>query len=252
MRKVLLRVFPLVFSVFILQCASYTINVATVPAKQVEIYVNEEYKATTDSNGTAAVKIEGVSFEGTQFIEAKSADYYGFVTVSYGKNILPEMQNVYSAVNRNPTAGQRTAKMRYDIVFIVPESATTPSPRTDLKMAAPEDDAQFWDEAELDQHFEQCVYLATKNEKEAFKKLSFGEKQVFWDDFWQKRDSDRSTGWNEFKIQYFERVQHANRKFSVQPKAGWKTDRGRVWIVYGPPDEVELFPQQMEAAAHEI
>lgn len=242
----------LIPAVLFLHCASYTINVATIPARRVEIFVNQEYKATTDENGTASVKIERVSFENSQLIEAKAENYYGCVTVSYRKNVLPEMQNVCSVVNRDPKAGQKTAKIQYDIVFVVPKKTeVTPVPII-AETEPPLVETQFWDEKTLNARFEQSGYLSTRKEKADFKKLSFAEKQIFWDNFWQQRDTDPATELNEFRIHYFERVEIANRRFSLQQKEGWKTDQGRVWILYGQPDEVESYPQQLETPAYEI
>jgi len=245
-------VLALVLAVAFFRCASYTINVATIPARRVEIFVNQEYKATSDENGTASVKIERVSFEGSQLIEAKAENYYGCVTVGYGKNYLPDMQNVYSVVNRDPKNGQKTAKMQYDIVFVVPEKTTATTVPGITAAEPPPEEPQFLDENSLNERFEQSGYLATKKEKADFNKLSFAEKQIFWDNFWQPRDTDPATAVNEFRIQYFGRVQIANRRFSLQQKEGWKTDQGRVWILYGQPDEVETYSQQMETPAYEI
>ncbi|MFZ5517540.1 MAG: GWxTD domain-containing protein [Candidatus Zhuqueibacterota bacterium] len=252
MRRIVLIILSLFISVLFMQCTSYTINVATVPAKKVEIYVNDEYKATTDENGTATMKIDGASFEEMQLVEAKADNYYGFVSVSYGKGVSPETQNVYSVVNPNPKEGKQKAKMHYNIVFMIPEGETTQPRFVESKIAAIKEDTSFLDESELDSRFEQCAYIATKKEKDDFEKLSFEEKKIFWRNFWQKRDLDLSTEINEFQIQYFDRVRKANKEFSVQKKEGWETDRGRVLILYGDPDEVELFPQLMETKAYEI
>lgn len=252
MKTKFLPVFLTFISILLIQCANYTINVATVPAKKVEIFVNEQYKATTDKDGTATLKIEGVSFEEMQLIEARSENYHGFVNVSYGKGIAPDMQNVYSVVNRNPKESKKKAKLRYDIVFMVPEAGESQPDLADSKFASMKEDASFLDETEIDTRFEQCAYIADKREKDDFKKLSFEEKKIFWRNFWQKRDLDTSTEINEFQIQYFERVRKADKEFSVQKKDGWETDRGRALILYGDADEVEMFPQQPDTRAYEI
>lgn len=252
MKKVILPIFILFISIFFTQCASYTINVATVPAKEVEIFVNEEYKATTDENGTATFKINGVSFEEMQYIEARADNYRGYANVSYGKGISSDMQNIYSVVNRNPKEGKKNAKLRYDIVFMIPGLEGEQVGPPESKIMALKEDATFLDETEIDNRFEQCAFIATKEEKNDFKKLTFEEKKIFWENFWKNRDLDKSTEINEFQIQYFERVRKADKEFSAQKKAGWQTDRGRVFILYGEADEVELFPQQMDSKAYEI
>ncbi len=60
--------------------------------------------------------------------------------------------------------------------------------------------------------------------------------------FWAKRDPTPGTVENETKTEFYRRVQVANENFSYLRKAGWKTDRGRVYIVYGEPDQIEDYP----------
>lgn len=108
-------------------------------------------------------------------------------------------------------------------------------------------------EAELDKEFAMARYIATPEEINRYKQLK-GEdaKRKFLADFWGKRDPDKSTPINEMKIEYFKRVEYANQHFSVGNKEGWKTDRGRVYIMYGPPDEYERHPSEVDSKPYEI
>jgi len=84
--------------------------------------------------------------------------------------------------------------------------------------------------------------ILTQAERDAFKKLATDdEREKFIEDFWNSRDSDPDTEENEFKDQYFERVAYANEHFS-SGKPGRLTDRGRIYIKFGKPDEVESHP----------
>ena len=84
--------------------------------------------------------------------------------------------------------------------------------------------------------------LVTQSEREAWKKLETdNEREKFIEDFWHSRDPDPDTQENEFKEQFFERVAYANERFS-SGKAGRLTDRGRIYIKFGKPDEVESHP----------
>jgi GWxTD domain-containing protein len=85
-------------------------------------------------------------------------------------------------------------------------------------------------------------YIITKPELEAFKKLqTIEEKENFIATFWNRRDPDPDTEENEFREEYYQRIQYANEKFT-SGIPGWKTDRGRIYITFGKPDSVESHP----------
>jgi len=84
--------------------------------------------------------------------------------------------------------------------------------------------------------------ILTQAERDAFKKLATDdEREKFIEDFWRVRDPDPDTEENEFKQQFYERVAYANEHFS-SGKPGRMTDRGRIYIKFGKPDEVESHP----------
>ena len=78
-------------------------------------------------------------------------------------------------------------------------------------------------------------YIITGQEKKAFLKLPDSEKDQFIEEFWKRRDPDPYTEENEFKTEYLKRVEEAARLFARESKAGWVTDRGRIYILFGPP-----------------
>lgn len=89
---------------------------------------------------------------------------------------------------------------------------------------------------------EDGVYLITDEEKEIFKSLTTAEeKEQFIEQFWARRDSDPKTPVNEFKEEHYRRIAYAKDHFS-SGLPGWRTDRGRVYIIYGPPDEIQRHP----------
>ena len=86
------------------------------------------------------------------------------------------------------------------------------------------------------------AYIISDSEREAFKKLATDdEREQFIEAFWRRRDPDPDTDENEYKEEYFERIAHANEKFA-SGVPGWKTDRGRTYIMFGKPDSVESHP----------
>ena len=86
------------------------------------------------------------------------------------------------------------------------------------------------------------TYVITDEERKAFKKLATDdERERFIEEFWRRRDPDPDTDENEFKEEYYERIAYANEHFA-SGIPGWKTDRGRIWIMYGKPDGRETHP----------
>jgi GWxTD domain-containing protein len=86
---------------------------------------------------------------------------------------------------------------------------------------------------------EDVTYIITEEERRAFKRLSTDdERENFIEQFWLRRDPTPDTEENEYKEEHYRRIAYANQNFpSGIP--GWKTDRGRFYIMYGPPDEID-------------
>src|SRR5712664_4230306 len=86
------------------------------------------------------------------------------------------------------------------------------------------------------------AYIITDEERKAFKKLETDEeRERFIEEFWRRRDPDPDTDENEFREEYYERIAYANEHYA-SGIPGWKTDRGRIYIMYGKPDEIESHP----------
>jgi GWxTD domain-containing protein len=91
---------------------------------------------------------------------------------------------------------------------------------------------------------EDVAYIITDAERNAFKRLGTDEeREHFIEQFWQRRDPTPDTPRNEFKEEHYRRIAFANEHFSVPAGIpGWKTDRGRIYIMFGPPDEIDAHP----------
>ncbi len=89
---------------------------------------------------------------------------------------------------------------------------------------------------------EEVPYVITNEERAAFKKLSTDdEREQFIEQFWERRNPSPGSAENEFKEEYYRRIAYANEHYS-SGIPGWKTDRGRIYIMYGPADEIESHP----------
>lgn len=107
-------------------------------------------------------------------------------------------------------------------------------------------------EKKLDEMFDKCRYIATKDEKKVYKKLKLDSKRKFMTNFWRSRDTDKSTPVNEYMLNYFQRIAISNARFHSGQKDGWRTHCGRVYIMYGEPDEIERFPSSIGRKPYEI
>src|SRR5690348_14732933 len=89
---------------------------------------------------------------------------------------------------------------------------------------------------------EDVTYIITDEEKAAFKRLQTDEeREQFIEQFWLRRDPTPDTAENEFKEEHYRRIAYANERYA-SGIPGWKTDRGRIYITFGPPDENESHP----------
>jgi len=88
---------------------------------------------------------------------------------------------------------------------------------------------------------EDVVYIIDDKERAAFQRLASDEERVkFIEQFWLRRDPTPGTPINEFKDEHYRRIAFANERFHMASgRQGWLTDRGHMYIVYGPPDELE-------------
>lgn len=89
---------------------------------------------------------------------------------------------------------------------------------------------------------EDVFYIITDEEKTAFKRLATDdEREQFIEQFWLRRDPSPDTQENEYKEEHYRRIAYTNERFA-SGIPGWKTDRGRIYITFGPADEVESHP----------
>jgi len=85
-------------------------------------------------------------------------------------------------------------------------------------------------------------YIITKKEERTFLDIPKKDRGKFIEEFWNRRDPDPSTEENEFKMEYFDRMEKADELFVSEGKPGWMTDRGRIYILFGPPMDRITYP----------
>jgi GWxTD domain-containing protein len=133
---------------------------------------------------------------------------------------------------------------------VQPQSAQPATPIDPLKRAIPEKQRKANAKAlkiELSKTYrkwldEDVRWIITDQERSAFMQLSNDEERdQFIEAFWQRRDPTPDTEENEFKEEHYRRIAYANEHYAAGIP-GWKSDRGRIYIVFGPADEIESHP----------
>jgi len=149
------------------------------------------------------------------------------------------------------TSGAQASRRRKFFVYREKDQQTTAQ---EISTAAFEFLAQVYrsrTEKELNKEFETARYISSNEEKKIYGALKPEGKRDFLAKFWQKRDQSPETPRNEYRENYLALVKFANDNFSGF-REGWKTDMGRILLVYGQPDEIERFPSSNDARAHQI
>jgi GWxTD domain-containing protein len=89
---------------------------------------------------------------------------------------------------------------------------------------------------------QEVTYIISDEERKAFMSLSNDEERdAFIENFWLRRNPNPDSPENEFREEHYRRIAYANEHFAAG-KPGWKTDRGRIYISWGPPDNIESHP----------
>ncbi|MFB0564695.1 MAG: GWxTD domain-containing protein [Candidatus Aminicenantaceae bacterium] len=101
---------------------------------------------------------------------------------------------------------------------------------------------------------EEVIYIITKREKDVFLQLETDKgRDIFIEAFWKQRDPTPGTPQNEFKQEHYRRFSYATEFFGRgTPRPGWKTDQGRIYIILGPPNNIEEYENVMNVHPTQI
>jgi len=156
---------------------------------------------------------------------------------------------ILSIFEDSTQVGLSTAKRFYLINQSVKVSNTTTISNLDVKSS----EFGILSEEECDQLFDVSDPIARKGDSDSYAKLQTLEsKRKFLFNFWKMRDQIPETPKNEFKEEYLERVRYVDQKYRTFVKRGAKTDRGRVHLQYGEPDEIDNYPSEYNMKPYEI
>jgi GWxTD domain-containing protein len=106
---------------------------------------------------------------------------------------------------------------------------------------------------ELGEEFRIAKYVTQSEDIKAFDKLTTGEaRQEFLQKFWSRVEKEELGRLNFTRSVYLQRVQTANQRYKTYAKEGWRTDQGRVLVLYGEPDEIQRFTNSSDSKPYEI
>ena len=97
----------------------------------------------------------------------------------------------------------------------------------------------------------QLKYIATSDEYKRLRQAEPRDRERLFRDFWKQRDPSPNSEQNELMDEYYHRVQYATENFGTN-REGWETDRGRIYVTYGPPSDIERHPFEASSRPYEI
>ena len=98
---------------------------------------------------------------------------------------------------------------------------------------------------------DQLQYIATPREMDRLNKAREPERDSLWREFWATFDPTPNTRYNEKEAEYFERIVYAERNFA-NGDLGWRSDRARIFVKHGPPDEIQRYPYEIDSYPYVI
>lgn len=216
----------------------YDVNTHTLPGSDL-ILVQQ----LLDNNGkTLESKKKTVAQNNNSIVEAGVFNLKKYPTGSYTLRL--------SLFQDSLNVGIASSKRFYLInPSVKPVSDMTILSNTDMKSS----EYGIYSEEECDELFEVCGPIATAQDKDTYARLkTLDSKREFLFKFWKARDMEPDTPKNEFKEEYMDRVAFVESRYKAFNKRGVKTDRGRIYLVYGEPDEVDYYPNDYNTKPYEI
>jgi GWxTD domain-containing protein len=182
---------------------------------------------------------------------SKSRSYTGGNAVEVGTtNVTSIASGRYTYVFRvSDAGGAEVARSEKTFYIYNPHIQPTPASAVVVKSA----ELAGLSAEELAEEFRQAQYYATDEEIRTFARLTdAGARREFLAKFWVEVEKGRMDRPPMRRTDYLRRISIANERYRSQAREGWRTDRGRVFMLYGEPDAIERFPSSTENKPYEI
>ena len=193
-----------------------------------------------DSNFSHAefyFEIYNLLFSGTNVITSFTMSY---LVKNESNDIIFNFSRNYSKPNEAisinfpiPINALNTGEYRLEIEVIDEDTKDTASAWTTFSIYRSPMDLRFVD---FDKAVDMLRVIATNKEIKGLKKVSQQNRQVALKNFWKSKDPTPGTIENEYMIEFYSRINYANKVFKSPGKEGWNTDRGKIYIRFGAPD----------------
>lgn len=188
-------------------------------------------------------------------------DFNGDYQVIY--DIMKRDRPVFSDTSLFPSTGRLTGRLeRLKVDTFQPGlytmSMTVLSPGHKLELAREAEFVIGWSvlavvKTDWETAVEQLRYIASGDEMKKLSKSPAEDRMRLWEEFWKSKDPTPSTLENELEDEYYRRVRYSQLNFgNFGNDDGWKSDRGMVYITYGPPDEIERHPFDIDSKPYQI
>lgn len=179
--------------------------------------------------GSSAVEVDGFSVASLQ-----SGTYY------------------LKLIAKDHDTGQESVTQTKFFVYRPGDFISPPAAKGKSVMALEELEFKSYTEDELDEAIAELKYLMNDEELRTAERLSAEGKRKFLAQFWKERDPDPTTAINEYRRTFEKRRDFAIQKYSIFGRPGWRTDQGRVYILYGNPDDIEYHTHDLETRSYEV
>ncbi len=166
---------------------------------------------------------------------------------------LPQNNYILNVVVEEPVSGQRATAKKPFYVYKPQKKSKETLAKGDGKIAKIDPSIALLTEKELKREFDMARYIATRQEEKIFKNLETpNAMREFLTRFWYRRDIANGLPFGTTRSNYLRRAEEADQRFRTMGREGWQTDRGRVLLKYGEPDEVDRHPNSMNKVPYEV
>jgi GWxTD domain-containing protein len=163
-----------------------------------------------------------------------------FVNINSGKT-----QIVYTIDSLQMDAGEYTITI--SLLDTLKQPVATSQKRVSIKLSG-----LPFIIRDLDKAIDQMVYFASTAEIDSIRRgKSYDDKLRLFQEFWKRKDPNEATEENEIFNEYYRRVEYANKNFQTYAE-GWRTDMGMVYIILGPPNNIERHPFEYDSKPYEV
>lgn len=219
-------------------------------------YYSEIYGLNVGDNNNPLELTKVIINSNNQVIDQKkksiSREQESIVEIGFF-NLIKEPTDTYTLVlSLSDSVSKKTIVSSKKFFFVNPDVVAT-NRLDNLQSDYMSSEFAVYLDEECDDLFAKSKIIASSKEIEEYESLdSLNHKRDYLFKFWQRRDNNPNTQVNEFKKEFFERINTANARYKTMSNEGYKTDRGRVFLKLGEPDEIDRHPNETDTKPYEV